>query len=82
MNKIKCPRCNREAKLEECVSHTKGRKRIILSFPCFHYACLVYNVSDSTDNNTIIKDFNTISKEYFDKTYYIFHSSSKDRYLN
>lgn len=76
---IKCPRCNRKAKLRECVCKTKGRKRIMLDFPCFHYAGLIYNVPCSADDNTIMKDFKSISKEYFEKTYYL--SYFEDRYL-
>ena len=77
---IKCPRCNRRVKLIECVCKEKGRKRIMLDFPCYHFSSLVYNVPCSTDNNTIIKDFKSISKEYFEKTYYFSHYG--DRYLN
>lgn len=71
MEDIKCPRCNRKAKLKECVSWDEGRKRMMLHFPCYHYAALVYNVPVETDNNAIIKDFKSISKEYFEKTYYL-----------
>ena len=70
---ITCPRCNRKAKLNECISKEKNRRIIVLNFPCYHFADLVYNVSYSTDNNTIMKDFKTIAKEYFDKTYYLSH---------
>ena len=69
MRDIKCPVCNRNAKLIECVSRDSGRKRMMLTFPCYHFVCVVYNVPDSMDNNTIIKDFNSISKEYFDTPY-------------
>ena len=76
---IKCPQCNRKAKFKECICRTKGRKRVMLDFPCFHYADLVYNVPYSTDYNTIIKDFKSISKEFFEKTYRLSHFG--DRYL-
>lgn len=76
---IKCPRCNRKVKLKECICKEQGRKRIMLDFPCYHYACLVYNVPYSTDDNTIMKDFKSISKEYFEKTYYL--SYHGDRFL-
>lgn len=80
MKDIKCPRCDRKVKLHECVCYEKGRKRIMLDFPCYHYSSLVYNVPTSMDNNTIIKHFNSISKEYFEKTYYLFHHG--DVYLD
>ena len=70
---IKCPKCNRKAKFKECICKTQGRKRVVLDFPCHHFACLIYNVPNSTDDNTIIKDFNTISEEYFAKTYFLSH---------
>ena len=76
---IKCPRCNRKAKFRECVCKTKGRKRVMLDFPCYHYSVLIYNVPCSVDDNTIMKDFKSISKEYFEKTYYLSHFG--DRYL-
>ena len=57
-----------------------GRKRIMLDFPCCHFSSLVYNVPYSTDNNTIIKDFQSISKDYFNKSLYI--TNHNDRYLN
>lgn len=80
MRDIKCPVCNRNAKLIECVSRKSGRKRMMLQFPCYHFAGVVYNVPDSMDNNTIIKDFNSISKDYFDRTYCF--SCCGDRYLD
>ena len=73
MKEIICPRCGRKAKFEESVSKQKDRKRIMLDFPCHHYTFLVYDVSVSTDINTIIKDFQTIADSYFDKTYYLSH---------
>lgn len=73
MEDIKCPRCGRKVKFKECICDEKDRKRIMLDFPCSHYAALVYNVPCSADNNTIVKDFKTISKEYFEKTYYLSH---------
>lgn len=78
---IRCPRCDRRAKFKECVCKEKGRKRIMLDFPCYHFSELVYNVPESTDLNMIIKDFRSISKEYFDRTYYRSHLSYEDRYL-
>lgn len=51
----------------------------MLDFPCCHFSSLVYNVPYSTDNNTIIKDFKSISKDYFDKACYI--ANYDDRYL-
>ena len=80
MREIKCPRCDRKVKLKECICKQKGRKRIMLDFPCNHFACLVYNVPCSMDNNAIIKDFISISKDYFDKTYFL--SYYEDRYLD
>ena len=80
MEEIKCPRCGRKAKIIECVCSDKGRKRMMLHFPCYHFAALSYNVPCSTDNNTITKDFKSISKEYFDKTYYF--SNYGDRYID
>ena len=77
---IKCPRCNRKVKLKECICKTKDRKRIMLDFPCYHYASLIYNVPYSTDDNTILKDFKSIKKDYFDKKYYLSHYG--DRYLH
>ena len=77
---VRCPRCNRKVKLMECICREDGRKRIMLIFPCFHYSPLVYNVSCEIDNNIIIKDFKSISKEYFDKSYYLSHHG--DRYLD
>ena len=79
MEEIKCPRCNRRAKFKECICKENGRKRIMLDFPCCHFSSLVYNVPYSTDNNTIIKDFQSISKDYFDKACYI--ANYDDRYL-
>ena len=76
---IKCPRCERKAKLKECLSKEPGRKRVMLHFPCYHFSFLVYNVPYSTDDNTIMKDFKSISKEYFEKSYYYFNHG--DRYL-
>ena len=70
---IKCPRCNRNAKLKECGCGQKGRKRKAIFFPCNHYANLVYDMPCGTDDNAIMKDFKSISKEYFDKTYYLSH---------
>lgn len=78
---IRCPRCNHRVKFKECVCKEKGRKRIMLYFPCYHFAELIYNVPESTDINTIIKDFRSISKEYFDRSYYLSHYRYKDRYL-
>ena len=80
MEEIKCPICNRRAKFVECICNKNGRKRIMLDFPCCHFSSLVYNVPYSTDNNTIIKDFKSISKDYFDKACYI--ANYDDRYLN
>lgn len=80
MKDIKCPVCNRNAKLKECVSRERGRKRIMLEFPCYHFVGIVYNVPVSMDNNTIVKDFNSISKEYFDIPY--LSSYHRDRYLD
>lgn len=80
MKEIKCPRCDRKVKFKECVCKQKDRKRIMLDFPCNHFACLVYNVPCSMDNNTIIKDFESISDDYFNKTYYLSHC--RDRYLD
>lgn len=77
---IRCPRCNRKVKFKECVCKEQGRKRIMLNFPCHHYAFLVYNVPYEVDDNTIMKDFKSISKEYFEKSYYFSHYG--DRYLN
>ena len=78
---IQCPRCNRKVKLVECVCKEKGRKRIMLSFPCYHFDSLVYNVPCSTDNNTIIKDFlSLIAEKHFDKNKYISFRYG-DRYL-
>ena len=77
---IICPRCNRKAKLKECICRKQCRKRIMLDFPCFHFSCLVYNVPCSIDDNAIMKDFKSISKEYFEKTYYF--SNYGDRYLD
>lgn len=74
---IICPRCNRKAKLKEATYSNNGRKKVILTFPCHHYAELDYNVPVSVDDNTIIKDFNTIKKEYFDKTYYLSHRGER-----
>ena len=65
MKEIKCPICNRRAKFVECICNKNGRKRIMLDFPCCHFSSLIYNVPYSTDNNTIIKDFQSISKDYF-----------------
>lgn len=78
---IRCPRCNHRVKFKECVCKEKGRKRIMLYFPCYHFAELVYNIPESTDINTIIKDFRSISKEYFDRSYYLSHCRHNDRYL-
>ena len=80
MKEIKCPICNRRAKFVECICNKNGRKRIMLDFPCYHFSSLVYNVPYSTDNNTIIKDFQSISKDYFNKSLYI--TNHNDRYLN
>lgn len=80
MEDIKCPRCNRKVKFEDCVCRDKGRKRIMLSFPCYHFSYLVYNVPISTDKNTIVKDFKSISKEFFNKTYFL--SNCQERYLS
>ena len=80
MKEIKCPICNRMAKFTECICNKNGRKRIMLYFPCCHFSSLVYNVSYSTDNNTIIKDFQFISKDYFNKSRYM--ANYDDRYLN
>ena len=77
---IKCPNCDRKIKFKECICKEQGRKRIMLDFPCNHFACLIYNVPCSMDDNTIIKDFKSISKEYFDKSYYLSHYG--DRYLD
>ena len=77
---IRCPKCNRKVKLKDCICEQQGRKRIMLNFPCSHYAPLIYNLSCEVDNNTIMKDFKSISKEYFDKSYYFLHYG--DRYLN
>ena len=77
---IKCPRCNRNAKLKEYDCKQQGRKCKVLNFPCHHYADLIYNVPCNTDDNTIIKDFKSISKEYFNKTYYLSHG--KERYID
>lgn len=52
----------------------------MLEFPCYHFVGVVYNVPNSMDNNTIIKDFNFISKEYFDTPYRSAHHI--DRYLD
>ena len=52
----------------------------MLDFPCCHFSSLVYNVPYSTDDNTIIKDFQSISKDYFNKSCYI--TNHNDRYLN
>lgn len=79
MKEIKCPECNRKAKFMDCTSTKKGRKRIMINFPCFHYSSLVYNVPVSTDNNTIVKDFESISKRHFKKKYYTHNYG--DRYL-
>lgn len=68
---IVCPRCGRKVKFKDCVHSSKERKRILLDFPCNHYAYLIYNVPSETDINTIVKDFKTIEKEYFNKTYYL-----------
>lgn len=76
---IKCHRCNRKAKFKECDCKQEKRKRIMLCFPCYHYADLIYNVPCETDDNAIMKDFKSISKEYFDKTYYLSHK--KERYM-
>ena len=76
---IKCPRCERKAKLKECICKESGRKRIMLHFPCYHYSFLVYNVPYSTDNNTIIKDFKSIAKKYFEQTDCF--SNHGDRYI-
>lgn len=76
---IKCPRCNRKAKLRDGVCSKQERKRVMIYFPCNHYACLVYNVPVSTDDNAIMKDFKSISQDYFEKTYYLSHFG--DRYL-
>ena len=80
MRDIKCPKCNRKVKFVECICKSKGRKRIMLKFPCYHYTSLVYNVPCSTDINTIVKDFESISKEFFDKNYY--WMCRGDRYLD
>ena len=77
---VKCPICNRKVKFKECVCKEHGRKRIMLDFPCLHYAFLVYNVPYEVDDNTIMKDFKSISKEYFEKSYYFSHHG--DRYIN
>lgn len=77
---IRCPKCNRKVKFTDCICKEQGRKRIMLNFPCFHYVSLVYNVPYETDNNTIIKDFKSISKEYFEKSYCVWNYG--DRYLN
>lgn len=77
---IICPRCNRKAKLKDCVCKNQDRKRIMIDFPCNHYTCLIYNVPCSMDNNGIMKDFKSISKEYFEKTYWF--SNYGDRFLN
>jgi len=80
---IKCPRCDRKAKLKDCIcskqEREQERKRVMIDFPCNHYACLVYNIPVSMDDNAIMKDFKSISKEYFEKTYYLSHFG--DRYL-
>lgn len=77
---IKCPRCNRNAKFKvHDYNKQQERKRVILNFPCYHYADLIYNVPYTTDENVIIKDFKSISKEYFNKTYYLSHG--KERYI-
>ena len=80
MKEIKCPRCNRKAKLRECISHKRDRKRIMVDFPCNHYPCLVYNVPCSMDNNTIIKDFKSFSENDFEQVYDMLGCG--DRYLN
>lgn len=74
---IICPRCKRKAKLKECDCKQKERKRIILCFPCYHYSDLVYNVPQETDANAIMKDFISISREYFDKKYYLKHGNER-----
>ena len=77
---IICPRCNRKAKIKEEEFFKKDRKKVIVHFPCYHYADLVYDVPIIMDNNTIVKDFQSISKEYFNKTYYL--SNYGNRCLN
>jgi hypothetical protein len=76
---IICPRCKRMAKFINSNCKEKDRKKIILNFPCYHYADLVYNVPSVTDKNTIIKDFKFIEESYFNKTYYL--SNFGDRRL-
>lgn len=76
---IKCPRCNQKAKLKDCECKNPKRKRIMIDFPCHHYAFLIYNVPNQTDNNTIMKDFQSISTEYFSKEYYLHNYG--DRYI-
>lgn len=82
MEDIKCPRCNRKTKLEECVCKDKGRKRVMISFPCYHYPPLVYNVPLSMDNNTIIKSFKTISEEHFNRKPSPWSGVRRDIYLD
>ena len=79
MKEIRCPMCNKKAKFMDCICTKKGNKRIMLKFPCFHYSSLVYNVPVETDINTIVKDFESISKSYFEKSYYTYNDG--DRYL-
>lgn len=80
MKDIKCPICSRKTKLVKCVCRDNKRKRIMIYFPCVHYLGLVYNVPTAMDDNTILKDFKSISEEYFnDKSYLYLY---KDRYLD
>ena len=65
MKDIRCPKCNRIAKFEDCVCNESGRKRVMLKFPCYHYTCLVYNVPLDSDKNSIIKAFNSVSEKFF-----------------
>lgn len=76
---VKCPKCSRKVKLVECICKDKGRKRIMVSFPCHHFHWLVYNTAESTDDNTILKDFKSVFEEHSNRKYYSY--GFEERYL-
>lgn len=80
MKTIKCPKCSEQVKITECVCWEKGRKRLMVHFFCRHCSYLIYNVPISMDNNTILKDYNSIIQDGCENTWYI--SCRGDRYLN